>query len=737
MCRRTWIIALAWCLAAAGCARVPAPYWGAAAAAWRETGDRVLPGTRSLAEVEVPPLGQFIPPKATRHVLPNQMVVYLLEDHDLPLVDLTSTIRSGSVYDPSDKVGLAQLTAEVMRTGGSSRSPGDQIDEELESMAASVEVSMGLDSAGASLSCLKEDFDAVLAIFADILQNPAFPDDKLELAKKQMRSVIKRRNDEPHEISSREFRKLVYGAKSPYGWTIEYETINAVRRDDLIRFHQRFFSPNALILGAWGDFDSAEMLKKLEAAFSAWSPGTLDAPEVPFLQNPAAPGLYDIERKELNQTTLRLGHLGCRRDAPDYPALVVANEILGGGGFSSRLMRNVRSDQGLAYSVYSAPGAGYARPEIFTLYCQTKSESTVAAIESLLRELDQLTVEEVTEEELKAAKESILNSFIFNYDTKGEIVSRHLRYEYYGYPQDFAEQLVANIPAVTAADVLASARAHFHRAELRILSVGNSSSYQEALARLGSVETIALEKPRAAPNEDAAPQSPADEAKANELVRAAIQALGGEGVLRSLKDISLQADLTVPNPQGGSAVLQLAQTVLYPDRLRVAILTPMGKVVQTVSPEEAWIRTQQGVRNLPEMAAGELRFSLETDLRLLLLAVAADGKVARYKGRKTVGLAELDEIEIVAGPQRTVRIFLDPGTHLVAKEIVERAGGTREYTLSDYREVNGLRVPHKIDVSEEGEEPSSLIVRKVKINSGVSKAFFEKPSDGKASEEEE
>ena len=228
-----------------------------------------------------PPLNQPQPPVAQRVELDNGMIIYLLEDHELPIVDISARIRTGAIYEPGDKIGLAAITGAVMRTGGTASKTGDELDEILENLAASVEVGIGDDSGTASMSVLKEDLDTGLEILADVLMNPAFREDKIELEKVQHRSAIARRNDDPGSITSREFGKLIYGADSPYARTTEYDTINSITRDDLVAFHAKYFRPNNTILGVLGDFNSEEILGKIREAFKGWQPGKSTCPTNP------------------------------------------------------------------------------------------------------------------------------------------------------------------------------------------------------------------------------------------------------------------------------------------------------------------------------------------------------------------------------------------------------------------------------------------------------------------------
>jgi predicted Zn-dependent peptidase len=444
--------------------------------------------------LKYPKLGDIEVPEVEHVTLGNGMRLFLLEDHELPLVNISVRIRTGSVYEPAEKIGLASITGEVMRTGGTASKTGDEIDEELESIAASVETGIGLNSGAASMSVLKRDLNKGLSILADVLINPAFREDKIQLAKMQAHSMIARRNDSVGAIAGREFDKLIYGPMSVYARHEEHATIGSISREDLVNFHQKYFGPNNAMLAVWGDFDTKQMIEKIERAFDAWESVNLQLPEVPEVKYEFRKTANVVRKDDVNQSNVYLGHIGGLRSDPDYFALIVMNRILG-GGFTGRLFKNVRSREGLAYSVFGGYSANYEYPGEFYVGCQTKSESTVRAIRAMLREVEKMTESEVTDEELALAKDSFLNSFVFNFDTKGEIVSRIMTYEYFGYPADFLQKIKDNVEKVSKEDILRVARKHLKPGTVQILAVGRPDDFDEPLSVLGPVNEIDITIP--------------------------------------------------------------------------------------------------------------------------------------------------------------------------------------------------------------------------------------------------
>jgi len=449
---------------------------------------------KNYKNLKYPRLGEIQMPEVKKVTLDNGMKLFLLEDHELPLINISAMIRTGSVYEPADKVGLASICGEVMRTGGTKKRTGEQIDELLESIAASVETSIGLDSGSASVSVLKEDIGTALEILSDVLQNPAFPEDKIELAKINRRSAIARRNDEPRSIARREYYKLIYGPDSVYARQTEYATINKITRDDLIEFHKHYFYPNNVRLAVYGDFDTEQMIKKIEDAFKDWKKGVVLLPPVPDVNYKYRSTVNLVRKDDINQANIYLGHIGTTMNDPDYFALVVMNRILG-GGFTSRLFKNVRSRMGLAYSVFGNYAANYNYPGVFYVGCQTKSQAALKAINAMTDEIKSLTEAEVTDEELSIAKESFLNTFVFNFDSRGKIINRLVEYDYYGYPEDFLFQVRSNVEKVTKKDVLRVAQEHLKPDSLQITIVGRPADFDQPLSVLGTVNEIDITIP--------------------------------------------------------------------------------------------------------------------------------------------------------------------------------------------------------------------------------------------------
>ncbi len=438
---------------------------------------------RHYVEIEFPPLPEVKLPNFTRYQLPNGLLVYLVEDHELPFISGTALIRVGDRWEPADQVGLGELTGTVLRTGGTKLHTGDEINQLLEQAAASVETGISGESGSGGFSSLTEDVDQVFSLFAEVLTQPVFNQEKLDFAKSQIRGRISRRNDSPGEIMSREFSKLIYGADSPYTRSTEYATLDRIDRAAIIKFYQQYFHPNNMILGISGDFDPQKMQKLIADKLGSWqSNPQLQLPSLPAVAQANVGGVFFVQQPQLNQSFVQLGHLGGLLKDPDYAVLTVMNNVM--NGFGGRLFDEVRSRQGLAYDVYGSWSPSFDYPGVFVAGGQTRSEATVPFIKGIFGEIDRLRTTPITDAELNRAKNSTLNSFIFRFQTPGQTLSRLMNYEYYGYPQDFIFQYQRRVATTTIADVQRVAKTYLQPEKMVTLVVGNQAAIQPPLTTI-------------------------------------------------------------------------------------------------------------------------------------------------------------------------------------------------------------------------------------------------------------
>ncbi len=463
-------------------------------------------------QIPIPKLHGFKPQQPKRIELKNGIVLFLQEDHELPFVSGSVLIPGGSRDEIPAKAGLVGLYSQTWRTSGTAKIDGDALDDLLEARAAHIETGGDEDSTAVSWDSLKGDADQVFSLALDLLLHPKFSQEKLELAQQQEATGIVRRNDDESTIAEREASKLVYGANSPYTRQPELATIDAVTLDDLKAWHDRTVGGREgggkLIVGISGDFDPVAMEAKLRAAFEPLPP-VKPAPRRNDVFPGPTPGVYFIDKEDVNQSHVEIVGMGTDRHNPDVPAIAVMNEILG-GGFASRLFQKVRTELGLAYEVGGGISFAYDHPGPFSTVALTKSATTVDATKAALAEIAGLNTRPFTGEELARAKDNILNSFLFRYDTRDKVLAERVRLEFYGYPADYLEAYQAALEKVTIADLQAAAKKYVHPDKLAILVVGNGPEIKPGLDQLnlGPIHPIDITIPM--PAKPAGPAEPTE-----------------------------------------------------------------------------------------------------------------------------------------------------------------------------------------------------------------------------------
>ncbi len=436
-----------------------------------------------------PPLTYRLP-KAERVLLKNGTPVYLMQDHELPIVTISALIHTGSVYDPADKSGLASLTGSQLRGGGSQTLTPAVVDAELEFMASSVESSFGSDLGAVTLTSLTKNLDRTLQIFNDLLFYPKFDEKRLEVARRQALEAIRRQNDDPKELADRELQKMMY-AGHPLGNVPTAATISAIKRSDLQAFHRRFVRPDTMILTVSGDFDRSALLATLNRLVgSVPAAGKLQQHEIKQVNLQFIPAVLHAQ-KQVNQSVIRLGHLGITKDDPDLYAIRVLDFILG-GSFTSRLMMEIRTNQGLAYNVGSHFDVGRRFTGSFTAETETRAEATAKTIALMTTIINSVRTAPVTEQELKLAKDSIVNSFLFGFTTPNSIVSQQARLEFYGYQSDYLDRYRERIAAVTREDIQRAARKHLRPDAFKLVVVGDQKNFDKPLSTFGNVKMLDL-----------------------------------------------------------------------------------------------------------------------------------------------------------------------------------------------------------------------------------------------------
>ena len=426
----------------------------------------------------------FTVPKAkdARVKLKNGITAYLVPDPaGQPLVTVNLLVKGGTFLDPAGKEGASALMGTLLRSGGTTRTPAEKLDEKLDFLAANLNASMGETSANLNLNLLVKDLKEGLDLMLEVLTEPAFQQDRLDLAKKNVRQAMERRNDDTTTIERYQQNLLLRGEKHYSNRFTTAASLDAITRDDLKALHARLLTPQNLAVSVSGNFDRKAVEKLLNETLGALKPGkdAKASPKVPAPEHAIPPGIYVCE-KDVNQGRVTLSLPGLRQIDPDWPAVEVMNHILGGGDFSSRLMKKIRSDEGLAYSVGSYFTQGPFYPGTFTALFQTKVPTVAYGIRLALAELERIKREPVSEEELKVAKGAIVDSFPDTFGSKAVVARVFLGMENTGLPETWYETYRERITAVTIADVQRVAQKYLAADRAAILVVGGKAADLEA-----------------------------------------------------------------------------------------------------------------------------------------------------------------------------------------------------------------------------------------------------------------
>ena len=674
----------------------------------------------------------FKPPVPEKRVLSNGMTLYLLEDHELPLFNINGLIKTGDIYDPADKVGLASIFSSVMRTGGTASREPDALNEELESMAAAVEVGMSAEYGTINLSTLAEDIEKGLEIFAEVLKTPAFREDKLELRKQQAVEGIRRRNDNPIQLAWRNFSALLYGTDHPFGRYSEIEGIESITVDDLKAFHAKYYHPNNIMLAITGDFNTETLIPQLEKVFEGWEPAEITFPDVPAVDPTPKPSVNYIF-KDLNQTTMLIGHFGIKRtpDFPDYFALRVMNDILGEGGFTSRLMREVREKHGLAYMVGSImPTTYYTNPGEWFAYSQTRTDKTAEAISLIIDVVKGLRDVPVPEAELQRTKDSLINSFVFGFESSAQIAFQQMMLAYRGFAPDFLETFTDNIAKVTAEDVKAVAQKYLHPDALTIVTVGNKDNFDRPLDEFGEVNEIEIEQPAPPPAEPMPEANEADMAKAKEILAAAVEAHGGLEKLQAVKNMVVEARASANSPQGPMQIEGKSYYV-FPDKFRQDLKMAQGEMATVFDGASGFVITPIGVQPIPPQMAATFKDAVFRETLWLLPNLSQNDIPIQYAGTEDVAGKPASILLVPQPSGEMLKLFVSEDTHYVVKlsyrETAQGVAVTRETLMEDYRDVDGVKVPHHVVQNVEGQPFSDSRITNITLNAELDDTLFQEP----------
>ena len=681
------------------------------------------------SKLQIPALRPI--PKVTpdRSTLPNGMVLYLLEDHDLPMVSGTIYFRASSAWQPADKTGLGELTGTVIRSGGTTKHTGDYLDDRLGAIGASISTNLGADLGSAGFRSLTENSSEVLGLLADVLQHPAFPENKIDLAKVAMRRAIASRNDEIGGMATRVATQAVLGKDSPFARVPEYATLDAITRDDAVKLHQIAFVPERAVMVVVGDFKSADMKKTITSLFGTWKKSGVTPPPIPSVGQVGRPRVVFAPKNDVTQSAVILAHLGFKADDPDLPEMDVLEQALG-GGFQSRLFNRIRTQRGLAYSAYASAGGGYFKPGIFVARTLTRNDSVMVSLDLMREEVLRVTKEPLTAEETKLARESVENSLVFAFEKPSNIAFRQAFYEIAGYPADFLQKYQAELAKVTPESILEAARRKIHPEQLVTVIVGKENEFDRPVDKLGlPVERVDVSIPPPASSKTKAAATPEGRTRGRAMLQKAAEWAGGSAAFAAVESWREETSATV-HMGAQSATIGTVASWKLPNKLVLTQKLPMGEVTQGFDGTNGWGKGMGQIRDQPDldhMVREEYERSL---FHLFGKPESIDLSVSPDK--KKLENVEVTVVPVTSDVVRELELYFAADGRLAGMSYQDDgpAGPATFTTLyDDWRDVGGgMKFPFASRIKVNGEPFMESTVTSAKRNPELADAMFKKPA---------
>ena len=688
---------------------------------------------QDVDKLEYPKLNEIKIPDVEKVTLDNGMRLYLLEDKSLPVFNVSVRVNCGTYLDPAEKIGMGDLCGMVMRTGGTEKWTGDEIDELLEGIGATVETYVNRASGGAYVNVLSEYADTGLAVLAEVLRRPVFDEDKIEVAKMQHRSGIARRNDQIAQIARREYNKLIYGADSPFARHTEYATIEAISRQDLINYHTAYFHPENIMMAIWGDFKKKDVIKKIKKLFGEWERGGIPVPPLPRVDYDFRSKVYYIEKTDVEQAYIRLGHIGGLTTDPDYADRIVMNSILG-EGFGSRITDAVRTKLGLAYSTGGRYTSNISYPGYFYATASTKPQSALLATREMIKQIKSMLTDLPTEKEMKKGKDGYLNSFVFNFDTRREVLERIMAYDFYGLPEDFLQQEKEKVENVTPEAVMAAAKNNLRPDEMVVLVVGNGAEFEQPLDSLGlgPVDTIDISIPPAVEEEQVEVSEGAVE-KGMALLNKAVDVAGGLENFKKIQTVSFKSNILVESGQHRFEVAHEA-AMAYPDKKRNVVFMAGVPIYDIYDGETGWKTGGDGeIRAMDENEIAEAGRDLSRNIISIFRQADNLPYQVVYAGPDVIDDIAVEYVALMEDEENSLcRLGIDADGRLVCCSfygITAFGPGITEEVFSAETEIEGVKIPMQIKRIMNGQEFGVETISEFLINPELSTDTFAKPSE--------
>jgi zinc protease len=675
------------------------------------------------------------PPYELR-TLPNGLQVIAVPHHEEPVVSVRLIVRAGPAQDPDDRPGVAALAATLLDQGTTTKS-AEQIATAIDSIGGVLSTGAGADLTYISAVVMKDSLAFGLDLVSDVVQHPAFAPEEIERQRQQMLSGLRVSYDDPDYLADVVFDRLVYGMH-PYGkpQAGTPATLAALTREDLLAFHKQWFGANNAILAVVGDVSPEEAFAGATRAFGDWARAAAEPAKSIAPPSPAR-RLVIIDKPGAVQTEIRAGNIAIPRKNDDFTALDLAVKVLGGEG-ANRLHRVLRSERGLTYGA-SADLTALQRSGYIEADTDTRSSTTAETLRLLVDEIWRLTRDRVGERELNGAKEYATGSFPLTIETPSQIALQVLNAVFYGLDLNQLQTYRDRVDAVSVDDVQRVARAYLHPEQLTIVLVGDASTFVDQLPAAGfdkferiPAAQLDLVSPDLRRHADGAGGvrpagfsmvSTSGQNQATAILEKAIAAKGGLRKLQAIRTVRADATTTVPGPNG-PATMPTTTSVEYPGRFRMDVETPAGTLTQVFADGVYWIKDPRGVREPDAPVRDAIRDALQRDTIPMLLKAASGALVVRGADAD----APFDAVVVSGDDLAPMTIFVNHDTGLIERVRYDTPTGTATEEYSDYRTVDGIKVPFHTVITRPGAGTIERDIAKIHFNVRLPQGLFSRPS---------
>lgn len=654
--------------------------------------------------IEAPPAAKPAPvnlPTIQRFTLPNGLRVLVVENHELPVASFHLAVGVGIADEPRDKRALADFAAAMLTKGTKSRT-ADEIAETIDYVGGGLGASADYENTHVTCETLSKDVATCLELLPDVVTAPTFPEREMGVVRDQLVSSVKQMRDDPQALAEAHFENVLWGEDHVRGWPLTVETVSAITQKDLVAWHGTYFKPNNAILAIAGDVDAKQLRGQLTKAFGGWKKGP--APKRRTYAEPKLAGrlVRLVDKPDQTQSQIIVGHLGVAHADPDYFPTILMNYTLGGGAFSSRLMKVVRSQGGKTYGASSAFERWKSRG-VFQAQTFTRNSETLSTLGLVLGEIKRMREGGPTAEELADAQANLAGSYPLNFQNAGRVASSVLSAELHGLGEAYVREYPLRVAAVTLEEVKAAAARRLDWENVVIVVVGRAEEVAPQLRGAGlEFEVVGYLEPISKRDRDARKQAlsgPVDPKKAAEgkkLLDAALAAKGGAEKVKAIRDVVTRGAYSVS--MGGQTVTgKYARLFIAPDKLREDIEAPgQGTLSVFLTADAGWAEFGGQKKDLPADAAEALRGAFFHHPELILVRHTEPGVVVQALPRETVNGVAYDVVQLRSPDSTyTAKLLLDPQTKLIFRIVYDLAGQEAIDEFGDYKPIGGVQVAHR------------------------------------------